>query len=45
MPEEIVNLMKKYRNINFTKNMYMEYVDSAKNGNNAAENEDKKDEQ
>ena len=25
MPEEIVNLMKKYRNINFTKNMYMEY--------------------
>lgn len=45
MPEEIVALMKKYRNINFTKNMYMEYVDSAKNGNNAAENEDKKDEQ
>ena len=45
MPEEIVNLMKKYRNINFTKNMYMEYVDSAKNGTNAVENEDKKDEQ
>ena len=43
MPEEIVNLMKKYRNINFTKNMYMEYVDSIKNGNNGVENEDKKD--
>ena len=28
MPEEIVNLMKKYKNINFTKNMYMEYIDN-----------------
>ena len=43
MPEEIVNLMKKYRNINFTKNMYMEYVDSIKNGTNGIENGDKKD--
>ena len=43
MPEEIVNLMKKYRNINFTKNMYMEYVDSIKNGTNGVENGDKKD--
>jgi hypothetical protein len=43
MPEEIVNLMKKYRNINFTKNMYMEYVDSIKNATNGVENEDKKD--
>jgi hypothetical protein len=43
MPEEIVNLMKKYRNINFTKNMYMEYVDSIKNGTNEVENGDKKD--
>ena len=31
MPEEIVNLMKKYKNINFTKNMYMEYIDKSKN--------------
>jgi hypothetical protein len=43
MPEEIVNLMKKYRNINFTKNMYMEYIDNKKNGTNGVENEDKKD--
>ena len=28
MPEEIVNLMKKYKNISFTKNMYMEYMDN-----------------
>jgi len=42
MPEEIVNLMKKYRNISFTKNMYMEYVDSVKNGTNGVDNEDKK---
>ena len=28
MPEEIVNLMKKYKNINFTKNMYMVYIDN-----------------
>ena len=37
MPEEIVALMKKYRNINFTKSMYMEYLDKNKiegeNGN------------
>ena len=37
MPEEIVNLMKKYRNINFTKNMYMEYIDKNKNINNNGE--------
>ena len=43
MPEEIVNLMKKYRNINFTKNMYMEYIDNKKNDTNGVENEDKKD--
>ena len=30
MPEEIVNLMKKYKNINFTLNMYMEYIDKNK---------------
>jgi len=33
MPEEIVNLMKKYKNINFTKNMYMEYIDKKENNN------------
>ena len=43
MPEEIVNLMKKYRNINFTKNMYMEYIDNKKNDTNGVENKDKKD--
>ena len=43
MPEEIVNLMKKYRNINFTKNMYMEYEDSIKNSINGVETGDKKD--
>ena len=31
MPEEIAALMKKYRNINFTKSMYMEYLDKNKN--------------
>ena len=31
MPEEIVNLMKRYKNINFTKNMYNEYIDKSKN--------------
>ena len=32
MPEELVNLMKKYRKINFTKNMYVEYLENkAKN--------------
>lgn len=34
MPEEIVNLMKRYKNINFTKNMYNEYIDKAKNTEN-----------
>ena len=29
MPEEIVKLMKKYKNINFTKKMYMEYIDKS----------------
>ena len=28
MPEEIVNLMKKYRKINFTKSMYTRYLDN-----------------
>ena len=40
MPEEIVNLMKKYKNINFTKNMYNEYIDKNKN---TKEVEDRKD--
>ena len=40
MPEEIVNLMKKYKNINFTKNMYMEYIDKSKNNNNNGEEKD-----
>ena len=31
MPEEIVNLMKKYKNINFTKNMYREYIEKKNN--------------
>jgi hypothetical protein len=31
MPEEIVALMKRYRNINFTKSMYMEYLEKNKN--------------
>ncbi len=42
MPEEIVNLMKKYKNINFTLNMYMEYIDKNKNNTNGEEIEDKK---
>lgn len=33
MPEEIVNLMKKYRKIDFTKNMYLEYINKEKNIN------------
>ena len=33
MPEEIVNLMKKYKNISFTKNMYMEYLNKNMNMN------------
>ena len=40
MPEELVNLMKRYKNINFTQNMYNEYIDKNKNIN---EIEDKKD--
>lgn len=33
MPEEIANLMKKYRKINFTKSMYMNYLENKnKNG-------------
>ena len=35
MPEEIANLMKKYRKINFTKNMYVEYLEN-KNKNATA---------
>ena len=43
MPEEIVNLMKKYKNINFTKNMYMEYIEKKKNiTNNGEEKENLK---
>ena len=43
MPEEIVNLMKKYKNVNFTKNMYMEYIEKNKNiTNNEEEKEDLK---
>ena len=44
MPEEIVNLMKKYKNIYFTQNMYNEYINN-KNINNGEDNkeiEDKK---
>ena len=40
MPEELVNLMKRYKNISFTKNMYNEYIDKNKNTN---EIEDRKD--
>ena len=40
MPEELVNLMKRYKNISFTQNMYNEYIDKNKNGN---EIEDRKD--
>ena len=28
MPEELANLMKKYRKINFTKSMYMNYLEN-----------------
>ena len=34
MPEELVNVMKKYKKINFTKDMYKQYLD-AKNNENA----------
>lgn len=30
MPEEIVNLMKKYKNVNFTNEMYLNYIDYKK---------------
>ena len=40
MPEELVNLMKKYKNISFTKNMYMEYLN--KNNMNAEEGNEEK---
>ena len=43
MPEELVNLMKKYKNLNFTKNMFMEYTDKTKNITNGGEVEDKQD--
>jgi hypothetical protein len=34
MPEELANLMKKYRKINFTKNMYMEYLENKNKAGN-----------
>ena len=37
MPEELVNLMKKYRKINFTKSMYTEYLEN-KNKNGPMDN-------
>ena len=37
MPEELANLMKKYRKINFTKSMYTEYLEN-KNKNGATDN-------
>ena len=37
MPEELVNLMKKYRKINFTKSMYTEYLEN-KNKNGSMDN-------
>ena len=45
MPEEIVNLMKKYKNINFTKSMYMEYLEKNKGITNDEEIENKNDEE
>ena len=45
MPEEIVNLMKKYKNINFTKNMYMEYLEKNKGITNGEEIENKNEEE
>ena len=44
MPEEIVGLMKKYRNINFTKNMYLEYtknIGAEQEGGNEEKNDEK----
>ena len=34
MPEELVNLMKKYRKINFTKKMYAEYLENKNKAGN-----------
>ena len=45
MPEEIVNLMKKYKNISFTKNMYMEFLEKNKGITNGEETENKNDEE
>ena len=45
MPEEIVGLMKKYKNINFTKNMYMEYLEKNKGITNGEEIENKNEEE
>ena len=42
MPEEIVNLMKKYKNINFTKDMYNEYINKIGKDINREQNENKK---
>ncbi len=44
MPEEIVGLMKKYRNIKFTKNMYLEYtknIGAEQEGGNEEKNDEK----
>ena len=30
MPEKIVNLIKKYKNVSFTKSMYLEYLNTQK---------------
>ena len=45
MPEEIVNLMKRYKNISFTKNMYMEFLEKNKGITDGEENENKNDEE
>ena len=46
MPEEIVNLMKKYKNINYTKKMFMEYLEKNKGIiNNCDEIENKNEEE
>lgn len=47
MPEEIVNLMKKYKNVNFTNQMYLNYIDYKNkskdtNGANNLENKEEK---
>ena len=43
MPEEIVNLMKKYKNVNFNNEKYLNYINSKINNENKKE-EDKKEE-